>query len=39
MNNLNTKFSQSNKINKLLNLLKNSYNIIYQSIIGIILAL
>ena len=39
MINLNSKFSQSNKINKLLNLHKNSYILSLPSILGIILAL
>ena len=39
MNNLNTKFSQSNKINKLSYLLKNSTILSLPSIIGIILAI
>ena len=39
MINLNTKFSQSNKINKLLDLHKNSYILSIPSIFGIVLAL
>ena len=39
MINLNSKFSQSNKTNKLLNLHKNSYILSLPSILGIILAL
>ena len=39
MNNLNTKFSQSNKINKLSYLLKNSTILSLPSFIGIILAI
>ena len=39
MINLNTKFSQSNKINKLLDLHKNSYILSLPSLFGIVLAL
>ena len=39
MINLNTKFSQSNKINKLFNLLKNSTILSLPSFLGIILAI
>ncbi len=39
MNNLNTNFLKSNKINKLFNLLKNSYILSLPSLLGILLAI